>query len=59
MGEINAKLLWNSFVYGACLMGVFDPVCLVPQYHGISVKSCYTDFDRHHRGFITESQVRV
>lgn len=26
------------------------------KYHGISVKSCYCDFDRHHRGLVTESQ---
>lgn len=24
--------------------------------HGISVKSCYCDFDKHHRGFVTKSQ---
>ncbi len=27
------------------------------QYHGISVKTCYEDFDRHNIGIITESQV--
>ena len=30
---------------------------LLFQYHGINVKSCYCDFDKHHRGFVTESQV--
>ena len=28
------------------------------EYHGISIKSCYEDFDRHNIGTITESQVR-
>ena len=29
------------------------------QYHGINVKSCYCDFDRHHHGLVTQSQVRA
>ena len=27
------------------------------EYHGISIKSCYEDFDRHNIGTVTESQV--
>ena len=27
------------------------------QYNGINVRTCYKDFDRHHRGYITETQV--
>jgi Ca2+-binding EF-hand superfamily protein len=26
------------------------------KYHGINVKSCYCDFDRHHHGLVTQSQ---
>lgn len=29
------------------------------EYHGISIKSCYEDFDRHNIGTITESQVII
>eukprot|EP00731_Ephydatia_muelleri_P005665 Em0002g1841a len=28
------------------------------QYHGISVKACYADFDRHNRGFVSSNQFR-
>jgi len=27
------------------------------SYHGINLRTCYEDFDRHHMGVITESQV--
>lgn len=27
------------------------------QYHGINLRTCYEDFDRHHMGVVTESQV--
>jgi hypothetical protein len=27
------------------------------QYHGINLRTCYQDFDRHHMGVVTESQV--
>ncbi|XP_070544504.1 uncharacterized protein [Ptychodera flava] len=26
------------------------------KYHGINVRTCYEDFDRHHNGLVTESQ---
>ncbi|XP_062606411.1 uncharacterized protein LOC134268237, partial [Saccostrea cucullata] len=26
------------------------------QYHGINLRTCYEDFDRHHMGVVTESQ---
>ena len=26
------------------------------QYHGINLRTCYEDFDRHHMGIVTESQ---
>ena len=29
----------------------------VIQYRGIVVKDCYADFDRHHIGLVTQSQV--
>ena len=29
------------------------------QYHGINVKTCYADFDRHNRGFVSAHQVRL
>ena len=32
-------------------------LCL--QYRGIVVKDCYADFDRHHIGLVTESQVSI
>ena len=28
-------------------------------YHGINLRTCYEDFDRHHMGVVTESQVRI
>lgn len=28
-------------------------------YHGINLRTCYEDFDRHHMGVVTESQVRL
>ena len=27
------------------------------KYHGINIKTCYADFDKHHIGVVTESQV--
>ena len=27
------------------------------KYHGINIKTCYGDFDKHHIGVVTESQV--
>jgi hypothetical protein len=27
------------------------------HYHGINLRTCYEDFDRHHMGVVTESQV--
>ena len=29
------------------------------QYHGINLRTCYEDFDRHHMGVVTESQVII
>lgn len=29
------------------------------QYHGINLRTCYEDFDRHHMGVVTESQVKI
>ena len=29
------------------------------QYRGIVVKDCYADFDRHHIGLVTQSQVSI
>ncbi|XP_002741846.1 uncharacterized protein LOC100373451 [Saccoglossus kowalevskii] len=26
------------------------------KYHGINIRTCYEDFDRHHNGLVTESQ---
>ena len=28
------------------------------KYHGINIKTCYADFDKHHIGVVTESQVK-
>lgn len=28
------------------------------QYHGINMRTCFSDFDKHHVGTVTESQVR-
>ena len=27
------------------------------RYHGINLRTCYEDFDKHHVGIVTESQV--
>lgn len=27
------------------------------KYHGINIKTCYADFDKHHIGVVTEPQV--
>ena len=29
------------------------------KYHGINIKTCYADFDKHHIGVVTESQVII
>ena len=29
------------------------------KYHGINIKTCYADFDKHHIGVVTESQVNI
>ena len=29
------------------------------KYHGINIKTCYADFDKHHIGVVTESQVDI
>ena len=29
------------------------------KYHGINIKTCYADFDKHHIGLVTESQVHI
>ena len=29
------------------------------KYHGINIKTCYADFDKHHIGVVTESQVCI
>lgn len=29
------------------------------QYRGIVLKDCYADFDRHHIGLVTQSQVSI
>ena len=29
------------------------------KYHGINIKTCYADFDKHHIGVVTESQVYI
>ncbi|XP_063445753.1 uncharacterized protein LOC134725669 [Mytilus trossulus] len=38
------------------ILGVLSRMQQFYQYHGINLRTCYEDFDRHHMGVVTESQ---
>lgn len=40
----------------AKILAVLERIQQFYQYHGINLRTCYEDFDRHHRGVVTESQ---
>jgi late competence protein required for DNA uptake (superfamily II DNA/RNA helicase) len=39
------------------ILGILKRMQQFYQYHGINLRTCYEDFDRHHMGIVTESQV--
>jgi hypothetical protein len=39
------------------ILGILKRMQQFYQYHGINIRTCYEDFDRHHMGIVTESQV--
>ena len=38
------------------ILGILKRMQQFYQYHGINLRTCYEDFDRHHMGIVTESQ---
>lgn len=38
------------------VLGILGRMQQFYQYHGINLRTCYEDFDRHHMGVVTESQ---
>ena len=53
-GHLRDIMIFFLHTNNTCLDTAITPSM---QYHGINVKSCYCDFDRHHRGLVTQSQV--